>query len=277
LAGQTSLITGANSGIGRATALGLARRGAHVLLACRSAERAAGVLAEIGSIGGSASVVPLDLADLDSVRTCAQLVADRGQPLHLLVNNAGVAGQKGQTAQGFELTFGVTHLGHFLLTSLLLDQLRSGAPARVVTVSSAAQNGAKRLDFDALQRPTHHAAGLIEYQAAKLCNVLFTQELARRIDGQGITAYAVHPGLVATDIWRSVPRLLRPLVTSWMRSPQDGAARVLHCATAPVDELPTGAYFEKDRPKSPNKIATPDLAAELWHHSDQWTAPWSKG
>jgi NAD(P)-dependent dehydrogenase (short-subunit alcohol dehydrogenase family) len=275
LAGQTALVTGANSGIGRATALGLARRGAHVLLACRSSERAAPVLTEIGAFGGSAAVVPLDLADLDSVRTGAALVADRGQALHLLVNNAGVAGTKGQTAQGFELTFGITHLGHFLLTSLLLDQLRTGAPSRVITVSSAAQNGAKRLDFDTFQRPTRHAAGLVEYQAAKLCNVLFAQELARRLDGQGVTAYSVHPGLVATDIWRSIPRLVRPLVTRWMKTPEDGAARVLHCAIAPLADLENGAYFEKDQPKAPNKIATPDLAAELWKHSEDWTSAWS--
>ncbi len=247
-----------------------------MLLACRSAERAAAVLTEIDTSGGSAEALPLDLADLDSVRACAELVADRGQPLHLLVNNAGVAGTKGQTAQGFELTFGITHLGHFLLTSLLLDRLRAGAPSRVITVSSAAQNGVKRLDFATFQRPTRHAAGLVEYQAAKLCNVLFAQELARRGEGQGITAYSVHPGLVATDIWRSIPRLVRPLVTRWMKTPEDGAARVLHCATAPLDQLPNGTYFEKDQPKAPNRIATPDLAAELWKHSEDWTSAWSE-
>jgi retinol dehydrogenase-12 len=274
--GRTCLVTGATSGIGRATAVGLARWGAHVLLACRSAERAAPVLTEIGSFDGSAAFVPLDLADLDSVRTCAHLVADRDQPLHLLVNNAGVAGRKGQTTQGFELAFGVTHLGHFLLTRLLLDQLRAGAPARVITVSSAAHNGAKRLDFDALQQPTRHAAGLVEYQVAKLCNVLFTQELARRLDGRAVTAYAVHPGLVATDIWRAIPRLVRPLVTRWMQSPADGAARVLHCATAPLAALTSGAYYEDDAPKAPNQIATPALAAALWSHSQEWTEAWAK-
>jgi retinol dehydrogenase-12 len=187
LSGRTCLVTGANTGIGRATAVGLARRGAHVLLACRSAERTRPVLDEIAGLpggGGSAAFVALDLADLDAVRVAAAEVLDRlgpDRPLDLLVNNAGLAGTKGVTQQGFELAFGVSHLGHCLLTTLLLDKLVASAPARVVNLSSKAHFGAKGLDFAALQQPTRSAGGLVEYQVAKLCNVLFTLELARRL------------------------------------------------------------------------------------------------
>ena len=138
LAGRTVLVTGANTGIGRATALALARQGWRVYVASRSAGKGEAAVASIKAAAGSGSVffLPLDLADLSSVRACADAFLERGEPLHVLVNNAGVAGRRGVTRQGFELTFGVNHLGHFLLTSALLDRLVSSAPARVVTVAS---------------------------------------------------------------------------------------------------------------------------------------------
>jgi NAD(P)-dependent dehydrogenase (short-subunit alcohol dehydrogenase family) len=267
---RTFLVTGATSGIGRATAVGLARRGARVLLACRSAERADEVGREIRSITGTAAEqVPLDLADLGSVRACAEAVARRGEPVHVLVNNAGVAGRRGATAQGFELTFGVNHLGHFLLTSQLLDRMGDLAPGRVVTLSSQAQFGVKKLDFDALQRATRTRTGLVEYQVSKLCNVLFTQELARR--RPDVEAFAVHPGLVASNIWQPVPRPLRALAKRFMSSTRDGADAPLHCATAPEVGM-SGSYVEGRAVCDPNPIATPELAGQLWSLSEAWTS-----
>jgi retinol dehydrogenase 12 len=267
LAGRTFLVTGATSGIGRVTTLRLAAREATVVVACRSAPKAAELVGEVAATtGGAAEHVPLDLADLDSVRACAKVVADRGQPVDVLVNNAGVAGCRGTTAQGFELTFGVNHLGHFLLTQLLLDGLGDGAPRRVVALASKAHFGAKGVDFDALRRPTRTRTGLLEYQVAKLCNVLFTLELARR--RPSLEAVAAHPGVIATDIWRSVPWPVRPIMTRFMRSAAEGARGPLHWATGPV--APAGAYADGVELTEPSPVATPELAAALWDHCEAW-------
>ncbi len=271
LGGRTFLVTGATSGIGRATAVGLARRGARVLLACRSAERAHEVGREIRSIAGTVATehVPLDLADLTSVRACAEAVAGRGEPVHVLVNNAGVAGRRGATEQGFELTFGVNHLGHFLLTTQLVALMGGLAPRRVVTLSSQAHFGVKTLDLDALQRPTRTRTGLVEYQVSKLCNVLFSQELARR--HPPVEAFAVHPGLIASNIWQPVPGPLRALAKRFMASTEDGADAPLYCATAPEVGV-SGSYLERRAVCAPNPIATPELAGRLWSRSVAWTS-----
>jgi NAD(P)-dependent dehydrogenase (short-subunit alcohol dehydrogenase family) len=286
LEGRTFLITGATSGIGRAAAVALARRGGRLLLACRATGTADEVAADVDALPGpsTAAVVPLDLADLDSVRRCAADVLARDEPIHVLVNNAGVAGKKGATTQGFELTFGVNHLGHFLLTGLLLDHLRAsgvaGAPARVVTVASNAHFGAKGIDFDALRRPTRSFGGLREYQVSKLCNVLFVQELARRLREPGpdgappgsVTAYSVHPGVVASDIWRQVPWPIRPIAKRFMITPEAGAAGPVHCATAPDLEPLSGSYFDLTQLHDMSPHATPELAATLWGRSEEWVA-----
>ena len=235
LSGRTFLITGANTGIGLATATGLARRGGRVFVACRSAEkgRAAvdGISAETGN--DTVAFLPLDLSDLASVRACAVEFLARGEPLHVLINNAGVGGARGLTKDGFELTFGINHLGHFALTAALLDCLAASAPARVVTVSSDAHYQAPGIDFEAVRRPTASRTGLREYAVSKLSNVLFSQELARRAQGRGVTTYALHPGVVASDIWRRVPWPVRPLMKLRMLSTEQGAATSLYCATAP--------------------------------------------
>lgn len=273
LVGRTVLVTGATSGIGRDTARALARRGAHVILACRSGERARGLADEItsGPGGGTADHVVVDLADLDSVRAAAEHVVDRASPVDVLVNNAGVAGVRGATAQGFELTFGVNHLGPFLLTTLLIDSLGDHAPGRVVTVASKAHAGARRIGFDALRRPTPTRTGLAEYQVSKLCNVLFTRELARR--SPTVDAYAVHPGLIASDIWRPLPWPIRPLALRLMDSTDDGAAAVVHAVTAPTSALgPRGGYLDRTTPTEPGPAVSDDLAAELWRRSEAWVA-----
>ncbi len=272
--GRTVLVTGANSGIGRATATELARRGARVHVACRSRERAGPVLDDITAANGpdAASFLQLDLADLASVRAAAATYAATGEPLHVLVDNAGVAGQRGRSTDGFELAFGVNHLGHFLFTTLLLDVLARSSPARVVVVASDAHYQAKGIDFDALRRSTHSITGLPEYAVSKLCNVLFAQELARRA-GDGITTYALHPGVIASDIWRRLPWPLEPLAKLFMKSTDEGARTSVYCATDPVLSGASGRYYEDCDERVPSERATPELAAELWERSLAWTTP----
>jgi retinol dehydrogenase 12 len=275
LAGRTVLVTGANTGIGRATALALARQGWRVYMAARFREKGEAAVAAVRAAAGSDSVffLALDLADLSSVRAGAEAFLAREEPLHVLVNNAGIAGAHGLTKQGFEVTFGVNHLGHFLLTRLLLDRLVSGAPARVVTVASDAHYSARGIDWDALRRPARNITGMREYAVSKLCNVLFAQELARRTAGTGVTAYALHPGVVASDIWRRVPWPVRPLVTRNMLSVDEGAATSLYCAASAAVAEQSGLYYDKCAPRPASRVATPELAAELWRRSEEWTAP----
>ena len=279
LTGRTVLVTGANTGIGRATAEELARRGASVYVTARSRDKGEAAVASIKAAAASGSVffLPLDLADLDSVRSCADAFLARGEPLHVLVNNAGVAGVRGLTRQGFELMFGVNHLGHFLLTSALLDRLVSSAPSRVVTVASDAHYQARGIDWEAVRRPARGITGLGEYAVSKLCNVLFSQELARRMEGTGVTTYALHPGVVASDIWRRVPWPVRPLITRRMLSVTDGAVTSLYCAASPEVASQSGLFYEKCAPRSPSRVATPELAAELWQRSEAWTASYVAG
>lgn len=272
---RVALVTGAGSGIGLVTARELARAGYQLFLGCRSVERAAPALAAIRAAGGAApvEVLALDLADPASVRACAQAFLARGLPLHLLVNNAGVAGARGVTRSGFELAFGVNHLGHFLLTQLLLERLRASAPARIVTVASKAHYQARGIDWEAVRRSTASRTGLPEYSVSKLCNVLFSAELGRRVAGSGLTTYSLHPGVVATDIWRSVPWPLRSLIKLAMIGPEQGAATTLYCATSPACAAQSGRYYDGCRVKEPSALAKdPALAAELWRRSEAWVA-----
>ena len=272
--GRTFLVTGANTGIGRATAAALARQGGRVYVASRSREKGEEAVAGIKASTGNEAVwyLPLDLADLDSVRACASAFLARGEPLHVLVNNAGVAGRRGLTRQGFELMFGVNHLGHFVLTNALLGCLTAGAPARVVTVASDAHYSARGIDFEALRRPARGLTGLHEYAVSKLCNVLFSQELARRTADTGVTTYALHPGVVASDIWRRVPWPVRPLMTRRMLTVDEGAATSLYCATSPDVAQDSGKFYDTCVERAPSRVATPELAAELWKRSEEWTA-----
>lgn len=270
---RTFLVTGGNTGIGRATALALAREGGRVYIACRSASAGQEAVAAIKAAAASSAVwlLPLDLASLESVRSCAARFLERDEPLHVLVNNAGVGGQRGLTAEGFELHFGVNHLGHFALTSLLLERLKASGPgARIVNVASEAHSGATGVDFDALRRPTSFT-GQREYAVSKLCNVLFTQELARRLAGTGVSAYALHPGVVASDIWRRVPWPARTLIKRRMLTVEEGAVTSVYCATSPEVADASGLYYDKCAVREPSRVATPELAGQLWKHSAQWT------
>lgn len=272
LAGKNAIVTGANTGIGRVTALELARAGARVWLACRSREKTQPVIDEITRAGGKAEFIALDLASLASVRAAAQTFLDANLPLHLLVNNAGHASARGVTKDGFEMTFGVNHLGPFLFTMLLLPRLKAAAPARVVNVASTAHYRARKIDFGRLQSPTRSITGLDEYGVSKLGNVLFTRELARRLEGTGVTTYAVHPGVIASDIWqRRVPRFLSALPRLFMKSTADGARTSLYCATSPDVVGESGRYYADSKEKRPNRAAADEaLARTLWDKSAAW-------
>ena len=273
---QTFLVTGANTGIGKATATELARRGGRVYVTARSASKGEAAVADVKAATGNDAVflLPLDLADLTSVQACARSFLDRDEPLHVLVNNAGIGGAHAVTKQGFELMFGVNHLGHFLLTRLLLDRLVSSTPARVVTVASDAHYSAPGIDFDALRRPARNITGLPQYATSKLGNVLFSQELARRTAGTGVNAYALHPGVVASDIWRRVPWPVRPIVTRNMLSVEQGAATSLYCTTSPEVASDSGLFYDTCAVREASPVATPELGAELWRRSEDWTAPY---
>ena len=272
LAGQTFLVTGGNTGIGLATARGLAARGGRVHIACRSAARAQAAVAAITAATGSdqVSFLLLDLADLASVRACAPAFLTRGEPLHALINNAGMGGARGLTADGFELAFGTNHLGHFALTRALADHLAACAPARVVTVASDAHYRAPGVDFASLRRPTRSWTGLPEYAVSKLCNVLFSQELARRMAGRGVTSYALHPGVAASDIFRRMPQPFRSVIKLFMISPEQGARTSLYCATDPGLAGASGRFYDNCAEREPSPAATAGLACRLWEQSEEW-------
>lgn len=273
LEGQVCLITGASSGIGRVTARVLAERGAKVWLACRDAGKTAPVLAEIRAAGGTAELVRLDLSDLDSVRSCAAQVLSKPEPLQLLINNAGLAGFKGLTKQGYELTFGVNHLGHFLLTQLLLPKLLSQPGSRVVNVSSKAHYDASGIDFGELRRPGKGFGALHAYSVSKLANVLHAKSLAARYAGQGLHAYSLHPGVVASDVWRQVPQPFRWLLRRRMISNEEGAKTTLYCATSPEVAEHNGRYYDECREKTPSLAAqNRELGDELWQKSERFVA-----
>ena len=275
LADKTFIITGANTGIGKITARELAKRGARVILACRSKDKTLPVIAEIKQETGNDKIefVQLDLGDLASVRTCAAELVARDIPFDGLINNAGLAGQRGKTVDGFELTFGTNHLGHYLFTRLLLDRLKQAGTARIVNVSSKSHYSAKGIDWDALQKPTKTVTALKEYEVSKLANVLFTKELARRLTGTKVTTYAVHPGVVATDVWRKVPAPVRWVMKKFMITPEQGALSSLRCATDPELATETGRYYtDNGQERKPNPLADDTaLAATLWQKSAEWT------
>jgi retinol dehydrogenase 12 len=274
LANQLFIVTGANTGIGKITAHELARAKAHVVLACRSPESTHAVIEEIKRDTGNGKVeyAQLDLGDLSSVRACAGALASRNQPIHGLINNAGLAGKRGTTRDGFEIAWGTNHLGHYLFTRLLLDRIKQAGRARIVNVASKSHYQAKGIDWDAVHRSTQSRTGLPEYAVSKLSNVLFTKELARRLDGTGVTAYAVHPGVVATDVWREVPAPLRWVIKRFMITPERGAEASLRCATAPELAGETGRYYDVGgKEKTPSRLADDTaLAATLWTRSAAW-------
>lgn len=270
---RVAIVTGANTGIGRVTAETLAREGMRVYLACRSLEKSQPVIDAINAEAGEerARFLKLDLSSLAAVREAASAFLATGEPLHLLVNNAGLAGQRGQTVDGFETHFGVNQLGPYLFTELLLPKLRASAPARIVIVASRAHIRVKNVGLDAVRRPTPSMTGFRQYAQSKLANVLWARELGERLSGAGVTTYAVHPGVIASDIWRRVPAPLRFIAKLFMKNNEEGAATSLYCATAPELAQHTGRYYANAREATASATARDDaLARELRARCDAW-------
>ena len=274
--GKTVLITGGNAGIGLATAKALVGRGAEVVITSRDAERGAGAVRSVEQATGKrAAVMALDLASFASIRGFAAEFLERYARLDVLINNAGlILGDRRLTEEGFEQTFGVNHLGPFLLTGLLLDRLRASAPARVVNLSSDAHRSARSgLDFADLQSVGGYSSFAV-YARSKLANIHFTRELARRLSGSGVVVNAVHPGVVATrfaadgDARGPVAWFFR-WARPFLRSPARGAATSVFVASAPELSGVSGKYFSNCREVAPSRAALDDSAAgRLWEASE---------
>ncbi|KAA0710380.1 Retinol dehydrogenase 13 [Triplophysa tibetana] len=277
LDGKTVVITGANTGIGKETARDLAMRGARIVMACRDLSRAEKAAAEIRRSTGNGNIVVrhLDLASLFSVRQFAHEYVATENRLDILINNAGVMMcPKGLTEDGYETQFAVNHLGHFLLTVLLLDVLRKSTPSRVINVSSVAHKGGK-IHFDDINFNKAPYDSLISYQQSKLANLLFTQELGRRLKGSGVTVYALHPGVIRTELGRYV-QTRHPLIGALlsipaillMKTPKQGAQTTIYCAVAEWLEAYSGCYFSDCKLKEPAPEGKDDLVAlKLWEVS----------
>ena len=272
MAGRTVLVTGGSGGIGRATALGLAAMGAHLAITGRDRGRAEEAAREIRAAGaGQVDVFVADLSAQSEVRRLAGEVLQRLSRIDVLVNNVGgYWNTRHVTADGLERTFAVNHLAPFLLTNLLLGRLKQSTPARVVTVSSNVQ-ALGRIDFEDLQAERSYS-GARAYSQSKLANVLFTYELARRLQGTSVTANALHPGVVRTALGaedpRAVQRLLMPVMRPFMKAPAQGAATSVYLASAPGLEQVTGRFFAGRKPrKSAKRSYDQAAAAQLWQVS----------
>jgi NAD(P)-dependent dehydrogenase (short-subunit alcohol dehydrogenase family) len=275
MAGRICVITGATRGIGRATAAGLARLGATVVLIARrheDGERTSREIADNSPV--PPAVVTADLASQASIRDAAAELRRLYPHLHVLVNNAGLITRRRElTSDGLELQFAVNHLAYFLLTNLLLDQLKAGAPSRIINVSSGAHSGAQ-LDFDDLQGERGYD-GNRAYSRTKLANILFTYELARRLQGTGVTANCLHPGVIGTQLladYMGIPIAGRALARTFGASPEKGAETSIYLATSPDVETVTGKYFEAKRERRSSRESYDEAAARrLWEVSERLT------
>jgi len=271
--GRVSVVTGANRGLGRAAALGLARLGGTVVLLARDRERGEHALHDVRRETGNdqVSLELVDLASFASVRAVAARISERFPAVNVLVNNAGVnLFRRAVTRDGMEMTLAVNHLAPFLLTNLLLPALRAGAPSRVVHVTSRFERWG-HVAFDDLQLTRGYTA-LRAYTQSKLATLLFTYALAARTRQLGITANAVHPGLVATDLMRDLPPWLRSLYEPFLLSPDVGARPLIALASSPSYEGVTGRYFEKERERQSSRRSYDQEAGErLWQVSEELT------
>jgi retinol dehydrogenase-12 len=270
---RVAIVTGANSGIGKETARALAAMGMHVFITCRNQAKGQPVVDEFREQTGNEKVecLAMELGDFDSVRRCAADFLERDLPLHLLVNNAGIGVQRGITESGFELAFGTNHLGPFLFTGLLQERLRKSAPARIVVVASVGHTSAKGIDFEAATKTTKSQSGSNEYYTSKLANVLFSTELARRLEGSDVNTYSLHPGIVATEVWRRFPRPITWIAKQFMLSIEDGAKTSIYCATSPKVAGDNGLYYDTCATKQVSELARDEsLASELWERSEKW-------
>ncbi|KAJ8344068.1 hypothetical protein SKAU_G00313970 [Synaphobranchus kaupii] len=273
LDGKTVMITGANTGIGKETAVDLASRGARVILACRDKTRASEAADDIRQRSGNGNVVVkiVDLASLQSVRDLAKDVQETEERLDILINNAGIMMcPKWQTEDGFEMQFGVNHLGHFLLTNCLLDVLKKSTPSRIVNVSSLAHEKGK-IYFDDINQDKDYNP-TYSYRQSKLANVLFSRELASRLQGTGVTVYCLHPGVIRTELgrhfWPELPlwkRLIGVPLLQLLKSPWQGAQTSIYCAVDESLEGTSGLYYSDCTQKEAASQGRDDAAAKrLW-------------
>ena len=275
--GKTVVVTGANTGIGKETALDMAKRGARVIMACRDLKKGEAALKDIVERTGSSNVLlkHLDLASLKSVRKFAEDINKNEPELHVLINNAGLCclPQLTKTEDGFEMIMGVNHLGHFLLTNLLLDLLKKSSPSRIVVVSSMVHESfTKEMKFDNINSEKFYDRW-DAYSQSKLANVLFARELAERLNGSGVTVNSLHPGVIATELTRSVGPwidkfFLTPMFVVFTKTPKQGAQTTICLAVSEEVEGVNGLYFDDCKPKEPSKAAQDDDAAKtLWKMS----------
>jgi NAD(P)-dependent dehydrogenase (short-subunit alcohol dehydrogenase family) len=278
MSGRICLVTGASSGIGRETAAGLARMGATVVMTARDPARGEAALEYVRSRspGASAASMIADFASLDSVRRLAEDFRARYHRLHVLVNNAGAYNtRRSVTVDGFETTFAVNYLAHFLLTNLLLDALKAGAPSRIVNVSSVI-HGSVGLDLDDLNSERGYR-GMRTYARSKLAIVLFTYELARRLEGTGVTANCLHPGVVRSGFGLNnrgpvgaVFRVFHAIAPPFILTPSRGADTPIYLASSPEVEGVTGKYFVRRKVTPTSRLSRDEtLARRLWEISEK--------
>jgi len=273
--GKVVIITGANTGIGKETALDLAKRGGRIYLACRDTKKADATTSEIIQETGNKNVFTrsLDLSSFASIRKFVEEFKKEESHLHILINNAGVmAIPRSTTADGLEMQIGTNHFGHFLLTNLLLDNLKASAPSRIINVSSLAHKFGKINRDDINLEKSYEKWS--SYGQSKLANILFTRELAKRLDGTGVTANSLHPGSVSTELQRHIT-ILNIIFTPFkflFKTPKSGAQTSIALAVEPDLEKVTGKYFADCKVSSESKAAQSDDTAKwLWTKSEQIT------
>ena len=277
LSNRTCIITGANSGIGKATAIGLAKMGASIVMLCRNEEKGKISLKEIKEITGNQSIELMiaDLKDYDSLRIFADNFRSTHDKLHILINNAGIMKKKRETNNwGHETTFATNYLGHFLLTNLLLEMLQSSAPARIINLSSKSHKRGK-IDFDNLMLEQNYGR-FKAYNNSKLANILFTYELARRLEDSGVTVNVVHPGAARTNFGREFSERTRKFLKLFKRftvSPEEGAKTSIFLASSPEVENITGNYWIKCKQANSSKYSyNTHIQKRLWDLSEDLTA-----
>jgi len=276
MAQRICMVTGANSGIGKETSKKLAGLGATVVMVCRNQKRGEKAMSEIegASNGAEVELMIADFSSLDSVRALAKTFLEKHDSLHVLINNAGgVNVLRSVTADGFETTFQVDYLSHFLLTNLLLEALEKGAPSRIINVSSASHYRG-HLKFDDLHMKRGYGV-MKAYSQAKLAQVLFTYELSRRLEGTGVTVNSLHPGAVATNIWKGSMgpfSFLGNISRLFLISPQRGAETPAYLASSPQVEGVTGKYYDQMREKQSSAESYDQaVARKLWDESERMT------
>ena len=278
MAGRTCLITGATNGIGKETAIELANMGATVVLVARDERKGRAAQSELKERTGAESELLLaDLASLADVRKLADEYRSRHDKLHVLINNAGAYNsQRVLTKDGYEMTIAVNHLAHFLLTDLLLDVIKASAPARIINVSSGAHSGAK-INFDDLQGESGYGVGMGAYGQSKLANVLFTNELAKRLEGANVTVNSLHPGVVRTGFGRNATGIIGGVFAvfqlvgrPFLLTSAQGAETSIYLASSPDVETTTGEYFVKSKSVASNDESNdPEVARRLWDVSEE--------